>query len=233
MSCGLLLKSWKYWICQTAGQKYLSENKWIKGSVLITDSTFNHSSEKPAILLQSLHHTVTFGTITVSEIRTKWLRADTTSITVVHKRVLILWLFNDAVSTSEVRWSIRIQKEVITVILRTILTFTWKDWRKPHSTSDSLAKIWIRHLQNTNPMHYRYTNLFSMGSLEMYVLIDNINMDHWVCGSGVGLSGSGQELVTGSCEYSNEPLVSINDKEFLEELSTCQLLKKNSAPRVP
>jgi hypothetical protein len=44
--------------------------------------------------------------------------------------------------------------------------------------------------------------------------------------SGVGLSGSGQGLITGSCEYSNEPLVSIDDKEFPEELSTCQLLKQ-------
>jgi hypothetical protein len=51
-------------------------------------------------------------------------------------KLLILGLFNDAVSTSEVRldWKVimngqyvRIQKEVITVILRTILTFIWKD----------------------------------------------------------------------------------------------------------
>jgi hypothetical protein len=34
----------------------------------------------------------------------------------------------------------------------------------------------------------------------------------------------------GSCEYGNEPLVSINDGDFLDHLSDYWLLKKDSAP---
>jgi hypothetical protein len=36
--------------------------------------------------------------------------------------------------------------------------------------------------------------------------------------------------VAGPCEHSNEPSGSINGGEFLEWLSDCQLLKKDSAP---
>jgi len=37
-------------------------------------------------------------------------------------------------------------------------------------------------------------------------------------------------LVVGSCELGNKPLVSIKDKEFLDWLSDCQLLKKDTTP---
>jgi hypothetical protein len=36
--------------------------------------------------------------------------------------------------------------------------------------------------------------------------------------------------VTGSCERGNEPPVSIKGGEFLDELSGCQLPKKDSDP---
>jgi hypothetical protein len=34
----------------------------------------------------------------------------------------------------------------------------------------------------------------------------------------------------GSCEYDNETSGSVNGGEFLDQLSDCQLLKKDSAP---
>jgi hypothetical protein len=36
--------------------------------------------------------------------------------------------------------------------------------------------------------------------------------------------------VAGSCEHGNEPSGSIKGGEFLDQLSDCQLLKKDSAP---
>jgi len=43
-------------------------------------------------------------------------------------------------------------------------------------------------------------------------------------------SGSGEDLVVGSCQHGNEPSGCIKDGEFLDQLSDYQLLKYNSAP---
>jgi hypothetical protein len=47
---------------------------------------------------------------------------------------------------------------------------------------------------------------------------------------GLDSSGSGQGPVADCCERGNEPLGSIKDGEFLDWLSDCLLLKKDSAP---
>jgi len=38
--------------------------------------------------------------------------------------------------------------------------------------------------------------------------------------------------MAGSCEHGNEPSGSVKDVEFLDQLSDCQLLKKDYAPRI-
>ena len=45
---------------------------------------------------------------------------------------------------------------------------------------------------------------------------------------GLDRSGSGQGQVAGTCECSNEPSDSIKRGEFLDQLRTGQLLKKDS-----
>ena len=50
----------------------------------------------------------------------------------------------------------------------------------------------------------------------------------WGC--GLDQAGSGQGQVAGTCEYSNEPSRSIKCREFLDQLRTGQLLKKDCAP---
>ena len=47
---------------------------------------------------------------------------------------------------------------------------------------------------------------------------------------GMDGSGSGQGQVEGTCECGNEPSGSIQCGEFLDQLRTGQLFKKNSAP---
>jgi len=47
---------------------------------------------------------------------------------------------------------------------------------------------------------------------------------------GLDSSGSGYEPVVGPYEGGNEPSGSIKGREFLDYLSDCQLLKKDSAP---
>ena len=63
---------------------------------------------------------------------------------------------------------------------------------------------------------------------------DNIKIDLQEVGcGGYGLdrAGSGQGQVAGTCECGNEPSGSIKCGEFLDQLQTGQLLKKDSAPR--
>ena len=50
----------------------------------------------------------------------------------------------------------------------------------------------------------------------------------WVC--GLDWVGPGQGQVADACECGNEPLGSIKCGEFLDQLQTSQLLKKDSAP---
>jgi hypothetical protein len=47
---------------------------------------------------------------------------------------------------------------------------------------------------------------------------------------GLDSSREGQGLMAGFCENGNEPSGSIKGREFLDYLSDCQLLKKDSAP---
>ena len=48
-------------------------------------------------------------------------------------------------------------------------------------------------------------------------------------GFGMDRDGSGQGQVTGICDYGNEPSGSIKCGDFLDQLKTGQLLKKDSA----
>ena len=48
-------------------------------------------------------------------------------------------------------------------------------------------------------------------------------------GYGLDRSGSGQGQVAGTCECGNEPSGSTNAEEFLDQLKTRQLPKKDSA----
>jgi hypothetical protein len=61
---------------------------------------------------------------------------------------------------------------------------------------------------------------------------DNVKTDlreiGWDC--GLDSSGSGQGPVAGSCEHGNQLSGSIKFWEFLEWLTDCWLLKKDSAP---
>ena len=50
----------------------------------------------------------------------------------------------------------------------------------------------------------------------------------WVC--GLDWVGPGQGQVADACEYGNEPSGSMKGGEFLDQLQTSQLLKKDSAP---
>ena len=43
-------------------------------------------------------------------------------------------------------------------------------------------------------------------------------------------AGPGQTQLTDACECGNEPSGSVKSGEFLDQLQTCQLLKKDSAP---
>ena len=47
---------------------------------------------------------------------------------------------------------------------------------------------------------------------------------------GLGRFGSGQGKMAGTCECGNEHSGSIKCEDFLDQLKTNQLLKKNSAP---
>jgi len=47
---------------------------------------------------------------------------------------------------------------------------------------------------------------------------------------GLDSSDLRQRQVQISCEYSNEPSGSVNGGEFLDQLSNCYLLKKDSVP---
>jgi hypothetical protein len=47
---------------------------------------------------------------------------------------------------------------------------------------------------------------------------------------GVDSSDSGQGRVAGCCEHGNEPSGSVKGGVFLDYLSDCWLLKKDSAP---
>jgi len=49
-------------------------------------------------------------------------------------------------------------------------------------------------------------------------------------GYGLDRAGSGQGQVAGTYEYGNEPSGSIKCGEFLDQLNTGWLLKKDSAP---
>jgi hypothetical protein len=49
----------------------------------------------------------------------------------------------------------------------------------------------------------------------------------WEC--GLNSSGSGQGPIVSSCKHGNEPSGSIKCWEFLERLSNCSLLEKDSA----
>ena len=48
---------------------------------------------------------------------------------------------------------------------------------------------------------------------------------------GLDWAGPGQRQVTDACECGNEPSVSVKCGEFLDQLQTSQLLKKDSAPQ--
>ena len=50
----------------------------------------------------------------------------------------------------------------------------------------------------------------------------------WVC--GLDWAGTGQGQVADACECGNEPSGSMKCGEFLDQLQTSQLLKKDSAP---
>ena len=50
----------------------------------------------------------------------------------------------------------------------------------------------------------------------------------WVC--GLDWAGPGQGQVADACEWGNEPSGSVKCGEFLDQLQTSQLLKKDSAP---
>ena len=50
----------------------------------------------------------------------------------------------------------------------------------------------------------------------------------WVC--GLDWAGPGQRQVADGCECGNEPSGSVKCGEFLDQLQTGQLLKKDSAP---
>ena len=47
---------------------------------------------------------------------------------------------------------------------------------------------------------------------------------------GLDWTGPGQRQVADACECGNEPSVSVKCVEFLDQLQTSQLLKKDSAP---
>ena len=49
-------------------------------------------------------------------------------------------------------------------------------------------------------------------------------------GYGLDRAGSEQGQVAGTCDCGNEPLGSVQCGEFLDQLKTGQLLKKDSAP---
>jgi hypothetical protein len=59
---------------------------------------------------------------------------------------------------------------------------------------------------------------------------DNVKLDLTEIWFGVDSSGSGYGPVADSCEHGNEPFGSTEGGEFLEKLSTYQLLKEDSAP---
>ena len=50
----------------------------------------------------------------------------------------------------------------------------------------------------------------------------------WAC--GLDWAGPGQRQVADACECGNEPSGSVKCGEFLDELLTSQLLRKDSAP---
>ena len=50
----------------------------------------------------------------------------------------------------------------------------------------------------------------------------------WAC--GLDWAGPGQRQVADACECDNEPSGSVKCGEFLDQLQTSQLLKKDSAP---
>ena len=50
----------------------------------------------------------------------------------------------------------------------------------------------------------------------------------WVC--GLDWAGPGYRQVADTCECGNEPSGSVKCGEFLDQLQTSQLLKKDSAP---
>jgi hypothetical protein len=50
------------------------------------------------------------------------------------------------------------------------------------------------------------------------------------CGPDPDASGSGQAPVAGSCEHCSEPSDSIKGREFIDQLSDCELLYKDYAP---
>ena len=47
---------------------------------------------------------------------------------------------------------------------------------------------------------------------------------------GLDRAGTGQEQVAGTCECGNEPLGSLKCGEFLDQMKTGQLFKKDSVP---
>ena len=49
-------------------------------------------------------------------------------------------------------------------------------------------------------------------------------------GYGLDRTGSGQGQVAGTCDFDNESPGSTKCVEFLDQLKTCQLLKKGTAP---
>ena len=51
-----------------------------------------------------------------------------------------------------------------------------------------------------------------------------------MCVYGLDWDGPGQRQVAEACECGNEPSGSVKCGEFLDQLQTNQLLKKNSAP---
>ena len=55
-------------------------------------------------------------------------------------------------------------------------------------------------------------------------------LEKWNGEHGLERSVSGQGHVTGCCECGNEPSGSIKCRKFLDQLMTCQLLRKDSAP---
>ena len=56
-----------------------------------------------------------------------------------------------------------------------------------------------------------------------------MNLQKWDVMHGLDRAGLGQGQVAGTCEYSNEPSGSVKYGEFLDQLKTGQLLKKDSA----